>query len=734
MASPQLQSTFSFLKAFFLVQKVKRVLAFLLTLCAIVLGIVTYAVLTGQGFFVLKAKTVIWLLVIDFTVLSLLCVVVARKIIKVWFDYKHGVTRSRLHVKLSVFFGLLAIFPTILMAIFSTLFFHYGLHTWFSDQVKKGLDESLSVAQSYLEEHQQVVTRDARIMSQDIVSNSEIFNHAQEEIDNFLSLMANIRNMTEAIVLDEGSNILGRTNFTIALGFEILPDEALSQADKGDVALFTSKTQDRIRALVKISDSPKRYLYVGRFVDPKVLEHLKTTERIVKTHRNLELSHEKFELTFVLIYVVVGLLLLLAAIWVGLLVATQIARPIENLIVAVDAMAQGQLTVRVDTSDKNDELAILSRSFNNMADKLSAQQTALTRVNAALEEKSRFVESVLAGVSVGILSLSSSKRIKLANEAACLLLKKSRQDLNDKPLQQVEPIFTALLEEVEEAGEIMVEKEVQLLVGGELCTFLVKVLVSKDQGELRYIITFDDISSLIYAQQRLAWSDVARRIAHEVKNPLTPIQLSTERIQKKYLAHIPPEEQTTFKEATHTILKYVEQIRSLINEFSSFARMPAPRMGQLDLSKLSAEIITLEKEAFPDITFTFESSQKGVFLVGDDLQLRQVLTNLILNAVESIKEKNPAHPLIVLVLEQQRQEIILTLRDNGMGLPANVVQSELLKPYVTFKQEGTGLGLAIVKKIVDDHHGILSLENHPEGGAIVTLRFPQIKGSQKNGL
>lgn len=728
MVSLRLQQFLLPLKSFFLEQRVKKVLAFLLTLSAIVLCIVTYGVFTGgDGFFTAKAKTVISLLISDLVVLSLLCIVVARKIIKVWFDYKHGITRSRLHVKLSVFFGLLAILPTILMAIFSTLFFQYGLHAWFNDQVTKGLDESLSVAQSYLEEHQQVVTRDARIMSQDISSNSEVFEASQKEIDNFLSLMANIRNMTEALIVDEEGHIIGRTNFTIALGFETLPENAIKQANAGSVALFTTKTQDRIRAFVKISENPKRYLYVGRFVDPKVIEHLEKTKHVVTTHKNLERSHLQFELTFILMYVVVGLLLLLVSIWIGLLMATKMARPIENLIFAVDAMARGKLDVRVDTSDKNDELAILSRSFNNMADKLSAQKIAITKVNRILEEKSHFVESVLAGVSVGILSINHKKIITLANHAAYRLLGKKDGELEGKLLSTISQELQEALEASKDTIAIF-ESEIKISLQNETRTFFVKVLHDNQSKGAGYVITFDDISSLIYAQQQLAWADIARRIAHEVKNPLTPIQLSTERLQKKYMDHIPEETKKIFKESTNTILKYVEQIRMLINEFSAFARMPAPHMTKLNLSHLLEEILTLKKEAFPKITFSFLQPSKPLLLMGDDIQMRQVFTNLLSNAIESIEEKNPPSPSIEVILRKSKKEIILTIEDNGMGLPQDTTASELFNPYVTFKEKGTGLGLAIVKKIVDDHQGMLAIKNAPQGGAIVTLHFPDIKG------
>lgn len=673
----------------------------------------------GEG----TAEDIYGLLVADIIVLLLLCALIFVKIVRIWLKYRRNIGGSKLHYRFSLLFGLIAIIPAIITTLFSALLFHYGVQNWFNKEIKTALDESLAVAQSYMREHQQLIGRDARLMATDLNKNREIFQQSEQDINDLITLMASVRNFKESIVFDAAHNILGRSNLTIALEFEVVPQSAIDDANRGEVALLNSQQNDRMRALIKLDGYPERYLYVGRFVDQNVLKHMTTSEGVVRHYNLLKETHAHIEMSFILVFVLLTLLILMASIMLGLRMADRLVRPIEELIGAAEKMGAGALHIRVNESGKTDELSSLLRSFNQMGHQLESQQQALLFANDELEGRRRFIESVLRSVSSGIISLNDERRIKLWNISAEKLLKTQFENLKGQVLTDIFPEISPLFEHLRAKHLPFIREEVSFEIDGNLRTFLMSLLVEHtDQQTAGYVLTLEDVTDLIATQKKAAWADLARRIAHEVKNPLTPIQLVTERLKSKFGPQI-QQDKEKYGDYTQTILKYVNQIRSLIDAFSKFARLPDPVMTEVNVGDVCQRVVDLTRHGYPTVEIALHQPEAPIMHICDHDQLLQVLTNVLKNGCEALK--TTSHPEISLSLISEKGELIIEVCDNGPGFPEGVARSDLLKPYVTHSENGTGLGLAIVKRIMDDHGGSVELLNNRERGGTVKLVFPK---------
>jgi len=717
-----------------------RRLAPVLTIAAILSGAATYAVMTGWAPVDPDSGALFVLLNLDLALLLVLMALVARRLARLWVERRAGGAGSRLHLRFIGLFSALAVTPAILVAVFSALFFNLGVEAWFGERVRTALAESRQVARAYLAEHQEVIRGQVLAVANDLARNwPELLRAGPEALERYLSTQASVRGLTEAVVFDPSGKVLARAGYTFALQFEEVPFWALEKAQQGEVAVLTGESEDRVRALVELDVLGDLFLYVGRFVDPVVVAHMRATEEAVTQYRALQEGRANLGITFSLIFVVVTLLLLSAAIWVGLSMATRLAKPIGDLIDAAERVRGGDLSTRVPEIAASDEVAVLSRAFNRMTGRIAHQQDRLLDANRQLDDRRRFMEAVLGGVSAGVVSVDAAGRLMLANRSASHLLGLDLEGRQGEPLSAVVPEFAPL---VAAAGEraAPVQREVGLTRGARALTFLVRVTVERsghgDDGHavVGHILTFDDITALQAAQRTAAWADVARRIAHEIKNPLTPIQLSAERLKRRYLKQIEdgPE---VFVQCTDTIVRHVGDIGRMVDEFSAFARMPTPVMRPESLVDLAGEAVVLQRQAFPKITFETVVEERPPALPCDSRQIGQALTNLLKNAVEAIEARDPARAaaepgrVVVRVGLRPcpeggvRRRPAVTVEDNGRGLPAEE-RDRLTEPYVTTRSKGTGLGLAIVKKILEDHGGHLILEDARGGGAAVTLVFP----------
>lgn len=715
---------------------VSRRLAFVLASCAIGLGIATFGLLTGtsSGTGTPDPVTLQILLAADLVVFLLLALVIAHRLVRMWVQRREGMAGAALHVRLVVMFSLLAVTPAILVTIFAALFLNFGFNAWFSERVRTAVDASQAVASAYFDEHIQNIRADVLAMANDLNRDQAVLSVNSRLMERALSKHAIERNLTEATVLDGSGQIMARSEYSI-LSLEIgrMPPGALERADQGELVILTAPNADQVRALVRLERYISAYLLVGRFVDAKVLSNMESVRTASQTYLRLEESSGKIQVSFVAIFALVSLLLLLAAVWIGMTLANQMAKPISNLIEAADRVSSGDLQHRVPIDDTIGEIGSLSLAFNAMTSQLEAQQQGLMQMNRTLDERRRFTETVLSGVSAGVVGLDTDGRINLPNRTASMLLGTDLQAACGLHLAQVAPEMAEVVAIAMDHPERIAQSEVTITRDGHARALIVSVAAEQLEGAVfGYVLTFDDITELQSAQRKAAWSGVARRIAHEIKNPLTPIQLAAERLKRKYLKQI-VDDPETFVTCTDTIIRQVEDLGRMVDEFSSFSRMPQAVLKPENLSELCRQTLFLERNRSQDLHLEAEMPEQDVKIECDAQQISRVLTNVLKNASESVSERmenegEQAQPgAVKFVLSQQNTlqgyRTTIVVEDNGTGLPETDLV-RLTEPYVTTRAKGTGLGLAIVKKIMEDHGGDLILENRPEGGARVILTLP----------
>ncbi len=696
-------------------------LTFVLVALAVCMGALTYTGMTAHSPLSGDANKLILLLNIDLVVLLALVVAIVRRVVALWSGGRRGVAGSALQVKLVGLFSMLVAFPAIITTVFSVGLFYYGIHGWFDTRVRTAVDESLAVARAYLNEHTQVIKADITAMSADLNREAYMLSISPKALEKMINTQSMLRNFSETIVFDADHRVLAQSGIALSMMFDPIPDALMDQARAGNVVIDTTD-DDRIRALVRLTGfGDETYLYVGRSVDPQVLTHLDTTRAAVTQYQELASKSGRIQLTITIMYVVVVLLLMAIAVWFGLALARRMVEPIGALITASERLRAGDMTARVSEAKGLQEFEILGRAFNRMSAEIERQRNELIEANKSIDYRRRFTETVLGGVSTGIMGVNEAGIITLANPAAGNLLGTSNEKLVGQALTDVLPGA-----EIGRRGEHEISA---MRRDGAPRTFLLRAsteLVGEaGQGT---ILAFDDITDLITAQKSAAWADVARRIAHEIKNPLTPIQLSAERIKRKYLETMADEkEREVLEKCTDTIVRHVDDIKNMVNAFADFAKMPDPVMAQVNLADLVDEVLNFQSAANVGVKFELIRDPAGDWTVRADQQLiRQALTNLVQNAVDAV-ESQPVRQ-IALVLRRDKG-LWLGVLDNGPGVPANR-RSAVLEPYVTTKSKGTGLGLAIVKKIIEDHDGKIAMDDPapmPEtyGGAHFWLYIPE---------
>ncbi|MFQ5953428.1 MAG: ATP-binding protein [Kiloniellales bacterium] len=703
--------------------------AIALAVASILSGFFTYAIITDLGPFGKEdPETLFHLLTIDLILMLLVGVIVAKRLVQVWTERQRGSAGSKLHIRLVILFGVVAVTPASIVAVFSVLFFTTGIQSWFNEKVSTAISESLEVAQSYLEEHQQNIRADALAMANDLNRAAAFIGDNPQRLGQLLAQQTAIRSLTEAIVFDGSGQIVVRTGLTFATELKQLPQESLEKARAGEVVVLTRESDDRVSALVHLERLLDSFLLVGRFVEPKVVRSVERTREAVGQYEALERERTELQIMFNLIFFVVALLFLLAAVWGGLILANRLVRPIGDLIAAAERVRAGDLSARVPRIVGTDELGMLGRAFNRMTNQLRAQREELVETNRQLDDRRRFTEAVLEGVSAGVIGLDRDGQINLPNRSASTLLGLDLDHMIGRELAKAVPEMAGLVEKARDQAGGSGERQIKVIRKGRTHTLLVRIAVERINRKVRgYVVTFDDITALLQAQRTAAWADVARRIAHEIKNPLTPIQLSAERLKRKYLKEIDTDT-SIFTACTDTIVRQVADIRRMVDEFSAFTRMPAPDMKRADLGEICQQAVLLQRNAHPKVTFNMDLPEEGMMLPFDNRQISQALTNLLQNSVQAIegREAKPGEKLprgrIDLRVQRRDGRLEIAVEDNGRGLP-DEGRERLTEPYMTTRPKGTGLGLAIVKKIMEDHNGELVLEDGEAGGARVKLVF-----------
>ena len=708
-----------------------KVVTLVLAAVALVLAIGTFVLLSGGAPITLRPNLVFVAILASAAVLLLLGAVLAGRLTRVWVERRRGSAGSRLHVRLVLMFGVVAVTPSIVVAVFAAAFFNLGIQSWFDDRIRTALDSSVVSAQSSLEEHRNNIKADALGVAITLNRAGAFLANRPDLFQQVLDQETTFHGLIQAVIYDPYTHEIVASAGVLSGNFVDLPtDDEIEPARRGEVAVLGGGTDNHVRAVVKLGSTPELMLMVDRPVDTQIIAAVENTERLVAEYHRLDDNRTKLQVTFAVIFALVALLVLFAAVLTGLVLANQIARPVGRLIHAAERVRAGDLTVRVPEIRSEDEVAGLSRAFNRMTGQLAAQRTELMDAYSQIDERRRFTETVLAGVSAGVIGLDGQGRVDLPNRAASELMGSDLMASIGLPLDHVVPEFGPLLEEAQAAPDRARTAEVQVGPPSNRRTLLVRIGTEmKGAGIDGFVVTFDDITELLSAQRKAAWSDVARRIAHEIKNPLTPIQLAAERLKRRFTKEIQSDPET-FAQCADTIVRHVGDIGRMVDEFSAFARMPQPVIKPEDIGRIAREALVLQRQAHPEIVWSTQLPDRGPIAACDRRLVSQALTNLLMNAADAVamRPRGEGEPQgrIEVAVRTEGDTVALSVSDDGVGLPSED-RDRLTEPYVTHKPKGTGLGLAIVKKIMEDHGGRLALEDRQGGqGAVASLIVPTL--------
>lgn len=699
------------------------------TVIAVLIGLTSYAIVTGvrAPAVGLSPSVVTLLLVFNLTPLMVLITLIARRLALLVAHRRRGTAGARLHVRLVALFSVVAAVPSLLVVIFASMLFQFGVEFWFSDRAQTVLVNADRVAQAYVQENKQRIVNDLLAMASDVSGYSREFGVGSQNFAQGLAWQVAARNLSEAAVVvqgEKGLNLIAGANLDRRPLDQRIRPQDIKAVSAGSARVITD-AGDRVEALIRLDPSAPVFLYVSRKVDPLVLAQVARTQTALSDYKSLVARSRSLELRFNIILLVVSLLILAVSIWVALWLANRLVSPIRRLVTAAERVGAGDLTARVSVRQSPDEIGTLARAFNRMTTQLQAQTQQLIRANDQLDSRRAFTEAVLAGVTAGVLSVDRQGVIGLANRSAEILLEAQEQALVDRPLADVAPELAGIIEGGQGEGVVQIAR------GDDTQTLAIK-LVEVSGG---YVLTFDDISQQLADQRHAAWADVARRIAHEIKNPLTPIQLSAERLQRKYGAQVSDDPQT-FARLTGTIVRQVGDLRRMVDEFSSFARMPKPVFRAEPITDLVRQTLFLHEVAYPAVSYRAIVDEPPPMLVCDRRQIAQALTNLVKNATEAVetrREEGEEPGVIEITIHDNEDRLTVAVADNGIGLPRD--RDRITEPYVTTRARGTGLGLAIVKKIVEEHFGSLEFSDRPGGGAVARMTFDKrlLEASQESG-
>ena len=649
---------------------------------------------------------------------------------------------SRLHLRLTGVFGLLALLPTIMVAVFAVLSINVGLEGWFSNRVGDVLSNSLAAAQAYEEEHRQELERDGLALAAELnaVRESNFFMSDGEIRQTLGQLQTEIeRGLTEAFVIDGAGVIRARGARSYEFGYEKVGSEQVDEALSSGILVIEDWSNDEFRALIPLTSFTDRFLYVTRAVDGNILNLLDQTQETVGLYRQLESDRGRLLFEFGILYLGFAVILILAAVLLGLWFAERLSRPVGQLVVASQKVGAGDLDVRVPEEQGDDEIAQLGSYFNQMTARLKDQRAELLENTQQIERRRRLFDSVLSSITSGVVGLNAEGQVTFVNRSARRLLDVDHE-LEARPLSVAVPEFGTLLETLQSDGREVVQEQVNIIRGGKQEALLARLSTRKgEDGMLEgYVVAFDDVTDLVSAQRLAAWGDVARRIAHEIKNPLTPIQLSAERIKRKFAGKLGGEGDD-LRQMTEVIVRQTNDLRRIVDEFSRFARMPEPDRMTSDLAALLRDAVTLQIAGQPGVKFVTDIPEGAVLADIDATMIGQALTNLIKNAgeaIETLREKQPdiaVSPEIRVALNTEGHSARISISDNGIGLPED--RARLFEPYVTTREKGTGLGLPIVKKIIEEHGGTLMLldaepfDGSDRFGAMAVIDLPVLPGA-----
>src|SRR6201987_3207314 len=709
----------------------RRLLAPFAVGIALLSAFLTFVVLTGLTPLEPTRQVVRTFLMINAATILLLVAIIVREVWQMVQARRRGRAAARLHVQIVSLFSVIAVLRAILVAIVANVTIERGLDRLFSGPTRAVIQNSLIIARAYMQERAQLIRGDILGMANDIAHARPLFDQDRRSFSDLLTSEAASRNLPGAMIIDKNTNILIAADTGIQLAYAPPAPDFLTNVNDKEPEIAVLPENNYVAAVIRLRAFPDTFLYVARPLDPSVVAQLKQTETSVAEYAQVEAQRLGIQVAFALMFAVIALTILMASVLIGLNFANWLVAPIRRLMNAANTVSTGDLNVQVPTLKSEGDLAQLGETFNKMTQELRTQRDELVSASDLIDSRRRFIEAVLSSASAGIIGVDGSGSIGILNRSAEKLIGHAESETLGHPLSDVLPELDEMMQTAREGNQRLVQGQGTILRDGHERNLSVRVSAEKTNESSRdsYIITLDDITELVSAQRTSAWGDVARRIAHEIKNPLTPIQLSAERIRRKF-GKVITEDKAVFDQCTDTIVRQVDDIRRMVDEFSRFARMPKPVIEGEDVADTVRQAVFLMKVAHPELDIEADIRQDPLRAQFDRRLISQALTNIIKNATEAIEAVPPAEldkGRIDVVAQREDDDILIDVIDNGIGLP-KVARQRLLEPYVTTRAKGTGLGLAIVGRVLEDHGGRIELKEPSSfrpgaRGARMPLRF-----------
>jgi two-component system, NtrC family, nitrogen regulation sensor histidine kinase NtrY len=701
---------------------------------ALLSAFLTFVVLTGLTPIVPTPEVVNSFLLINATTILLLLGIILREVWQMVIARRRGRAAARLHVQIVSLFSVIAVLPAVLVAVVANVTIERGLDRLFSGPTRAVIQNSLIIARAYMQERAQLIRGDILGMANDIAHARPLYDQDRRSFSDLLTSEAASRNLPGAMIIDKDTNILIAADTGIQLAYAPPAPDFLTNVNDKEPEIAVLPENNYVAAVIRLRAFTDTFLYVARPLDPSVVAQLKQTETSVAEYAQVEAQRLGIQVAFALMFAVIALTILMASVLIGLNFANWLVAPIRRLMNAANTVSTGDLNVQVPTLKSEGDLAQLGETFNKMTQELRTQRDELVNASDLIDSRRRFIEAVLSSASAGIIGVDASGSVGILNRSAEKLIGHAESETLDHPLSDVLPELDEMMKTAREGTQRLVQGQVTILRDGQERNLSVRVSAEQtSQSKDSYIITLDDITELVSAQRTSAWGDVARRIAHEIKNPLTPIQLSAERIRRKF-GKVITEDKTVFDQCTDTIVRQVDDIRRMVDEFSRFARMPKPVIEGEDVADTVRQAVFLMKVGHPDLDIEVELKEDPLRAQFDRRLISQALTNIIKNATEAIEAvppdelgKDNGKGRIDVIAARENDDIVIDVIDNGIGLP-KVARSRLLEPYVTTREKGTGLGLAIVGRVLEDHGGRIELKDASDfrpgqRGAWMRLRF-----------
>jgi two-component system, NtrC family, nitrogen regulation sensor histidine kinase NtrY len=697
---------------------------------ALLSAFLTFVVLTGLTRIAPTPDVAVTFMLINGATILVLIGIILREVWQMLQARRRGRAAARLHFQIVGLFSVIALLPAVLVAVFANVTIDRALDRLFSGPTREVVQNSLIIARAYTYEHAQLIRGDILGMANDISHARPLYDQDRGSFRELLTASAASRNLPGAMLIDKDRNILETAQTGIQQSFTTPPADFLTGVNETEPQIAVFPDANYVAAVIRLRAFNDTFLYVARLLDPRVVTQLKQTEASVAEYAEMESRRLGMQVNFALIFAVIALTILMASVLIGLNFANWLVAPIRRLMSAANLVSTGDLHVQVPVHKSEGDLAQLGETFNKMTQELRTQRDELVSASDLIDSRRRFIEAVLSSASAGIIGVDASGSVGILNRSAEKLIGHAESKTLGHPLSDVLPELDDMMKTAREGTQRLVQGQITINRDGHERNLSVRVSAEQtSQSRDSYIITLDDITELVSAQRTSAWGDVARRIAHEIKNPLTPIQLSAERIRRKF-GKVITEDKAIFEQCTDTIVRQVDDIRRMVDEFSRFARMPKPVMEGEDVADTVRQAVFLMRVAHPELDIEADIKQEPLHAQFDRRLISQALTNIIKNATEAI-EAVPAETLgkgrIDVIAARENDDIVIDVIDNGIGLP-KVSRARLLEPYVTTREKGTGLGLAIVGRVLEDHGGRIELNDAADlrpgaRGAWMRLRF-----------